>query len=65
MNGIASALSAKTAPKHLIQSSLAMVLTRIFIARPVMARNGDLMVMDLPVVLDFCKLTDKGSLVLG
>lgn len=61
VNGIASASSAKTAPRHLIQSSHAMVLTRTFIVKLVMARNGDLMAMDLPVVLDFCKLMDKGG----
>lgn len=60
--GTKSASSAKTATKPLIQSLLAMVLTRTFIVELVMARNGDRMVMDLLVVLASCKLTVKGSL---
>lgn len=61
MNGIASASSAKTATRHLIRSSFAMVLTRTFIVEPVMVRNGDPMDMDLHVVPVSCKLMVKGS----
>lgn len=61
VNGIASASSAKTVPRHLIQSLHAMVLTRIFIVELAMARNGDHMAMDLLVVLAFYKLMVRGS----
>lgn len=61
MNGIVSALSARTALRHLIQLTLAMDPIRMSIAKPAMAKNGDLMVMVLVVVVVFCKPMDRGG----
>jgi hypothetical protein len=58
VNGIVNALNAEIVPRHWIQSLLAMVLTRKSIARHAMARNGDHMDMDMPVVLVSCKLME-------
>ena len=65
MNGTENASSVEIAPRLWTRSSLAMVQTRMFIAKLAMANVGDHTVMGLLADLVSCKLMDLREFFIG